>query len=126
MSLNIRQQKFVDHLGKGMSATDAAIAAGYSQNRRIACVTASRLLRQSTIAQLLAAGAEKAGITVDEIIAQHAAIARSTPDSKTLTFADKRGSLDSLARIKGMMQQESQFQQNVFNIAIVIEGGNQE
>ena len=128
MSLNIRQQRFVASMIAGSNATDSAILAGYSKNRRVASVTASRLVKNPQIASLITEVSKstvaKAGMDRAELLNEYAFVGRARPDLEKLTYSDKNHALDSLAKISGLMQQDQQFQQNVFNIAIVIDGGN--
>lgn len=152
MSLNPKQQCFVDEYLKDFNGKQAAIRAGYSP--KTAEVQASRLLTVVKVREAVesrrTALTEKAGVTVERIIEEYARLAFLDPaeafdkegklipvcdmpedvrravggldvvemaggmkvDSdgashvpmytKKLKFWDKKGALDSLAKIKGM------------------------
>lgn len=51
--LSLKEQRFVDaYLGSaGGNGTEAVLAAGYNQNRKVAAVTSAKLLRKASIRQ---------------------------------------------------------------------------
>ncbi|MCR4300613.1 MAG: terminase small subunit [Sulfuricaulis sp.] len=77
MPLNPRQQRFVDEYLKDLNATQAAIRAGYSE--ATANQQGPRLLVHVGVQSAIAAGqralSEQAGVTVERIIRELAAIA---------------------------------------------------
>jgi phage terminase small subunit len=108
--LNPRQQRFVEQYLIDPNATEAAIKAGYSP--KTAYSIGNENLSKPEIAAAIRAGqqkvSEKAGVTAERIIAEHAKLAFEPADKLLLETglhikaSDKRGSLDSLARINGM------------------------
>lgn len=77
MKLNARQQKFVVAYIKSGNATQSAIAAGYSANG--AEVQGHRLLSNVNIAAAIAKPVIKAGVTVERVIQEYAAIGFHNP-----------------------------------------------
>lgn len=73
MALNARQQRFVEEIAKGNSATQAYIAAGFSA--KTADVCASRLLGnakvQSALAEIRAKASADTGITVAKVLERY-------------------------------------------------------
>lgn len=79
MSLNARQQRFVEEYLVDLNATQAAIRVGYS--KKTAAEQASRLLTNVKIAEAVAEGraklSQRTGITQDRVLQEYARIAFS-------------------------------------------------
>lgn len=96
MALNPKQQRFVAEYLKDLNATQAAIRAGYSA--KTAPQIASRLLTNVKVAEAVAAGqkaiAEKAGVTVEKIVAELALLGFSNMEDFASVSPDGSPALD--------------------------------
>jgi phage terminase small subunit len=86
---NAQRERFAQELAKGASQTDAQVAAGFAYNTGNATRLANRPEVKARVQELLTAGAERAEITVERVLAELAKIGFS--DIRKL-FTD-RGSL---------------------------------
>ena len=75
---NSRHERFAQELAKGQSATAAYRSAGYDAKGASAHVNAARLLRNARVKarvdELMAEGAERAGVTVEAVVRELAKI----------------------------------------------------
>jgi phage terminase small subunit len=126
-SLTPRQAKFVSEYATDFNGTQAAIRAGFSA--ATASQIASRLLRNVKVAaelvKLKAQIESTSIISREEIIRGWAEMARAKIDSDKMTWTDKRGALDSLAKSFGLFQDGSPGG-SVFQITIHVGGSNGE
>ncbi len=71
---NARHEKFAQEIAQGKSASEAFIVAGYSKNDSNASRLNGNERVKARIEELLRAGAERAGITIDRVISELAKI----------------------------------------------------
>jgi phage terminase small subunit len=71
---NPKHEAFAQGLAKGLSATEAYVAAGYKESRSAASRLSANVNVEARVAELVNKGAEKAGVTVERIISELAKI----------------------------------------------------
>jgi hypothetical protein len=104
-TMTMKQKVFCTaYIGNNGNATQAAKTAGYSEHT--AAAAGSQNLRKPLIKQYIAekqqAILDRLDISADSVAQEHATIAFAKLKDGSITPADKRGSLDSLAKYLGM------------------------
>lgn len=106
---NAKHERFAQLLAKGKSATEAYALAGYEPNEG----NAGRLNRneqvQARVQELLAAGAEKAGVTVERVMAELAKIG----------FSDIRKAFTESGGLKRPEEWDDEFAGAVASVKVV-------
>ena len=84
-----KHEAFAQGLAKGLSASEAYIAAGYNESRSAACRLSTNVNVQSRVAELVNKSAEKAGVTVERVLSELARVG----------FSDLRKAFDRNGRL---------------------------
>lgn len=86
---NPRHEKFAQALAKGLSASDAYVAAGYKESRSAASRLSTNVNIEARVSELVSKGAEKAEATVERVLKELSRIG----------FSDLRRAFDENGRL---------------------------
>lgn len=106
---NPRHEAFAQGLAKGLSASDAYVAAGYSESRSAASRLSANVNIEARVAELVNKGADRAEVT----------IARVLDEMRKLGFSDLRNAFDQNGRLKRPEEWDDDFAASVASVEVV-------
>lgn len=106
---NARHEAFAQGMAKGLSASDAYVAAGYKESRSAASRMSTNVNIEARVAELVHKGAEKAEATV----------ARVLDEMRKLGFSDIRKAFDENGNLLAPSDWDDDFAASVSSIEVV-------
>jgi phage terminase small subunit len=106
---NAKHEAFAQGLAKGLSASDAYVAAGYRESRSAASRLSTNVNIEARVAELVHKGAEKAETT----------IARVLQELSRLGFSDIRRAFDEDGNLLAPSEWDDEFAASVASIEVV-------
>lgn len=110
---NAKHEKFAQGLAKGLTASEAYVAAGYKESRSAASRLSTNVNIEARVAELVGKGAERAEATVERVIQEMA----------RLGFSDIRKAFTSSGQLRPVHEWDDDFAASVASVEVVTKPG---